>query len=198
MSIIGVLALQGAFEKHAEAVRSAGGEARLVKLPPDLGALDGLIIPGGESTVIGKLMRKNGLTGAIRDAAASGLPIFGTCAGLIMLANEVEGPRVDGLRLMNIRVERNGYGRQRESFRSPVELCEDALCRPGDKTESNLPGSLFIRAPRILETGEGVAVLARREGEPVLVREGRLLGCAFHPELTGDNRVHRYFLENIC
>jgi 5'-phosphate synthase pdxT subunit len=174
---IGVLALQGAFREHAQVLRRLGAEVVQVRLPEELEGLDGLVIPGGESTTIASLAEEYGLDDAIRAFAE---PIFGTCAGMIVLDREHLG-------VADLVVERNAYGRQVRSFEADVEL---------DGEERPLRG-VFIRAPRIREAGAGVEVLGTLDGEPVLVRDGRLLLAAFHPELTDDTRVHERFLELV-
>lgn len=176
-SRIGVLALQGAFREHARVLRRLDVAVREVRLPPDLDGLDGLVIPGGESTTI---MRLAGLYGVDEAIRAFEGPILGTCAGMIVLDSEHLG-------LADLAVERNAYGRQIASFEADVELAGD---------ERPLRG-VFIRAPRIRELGPGVEVLGRLGDEPVLVRDGRLLLASFHPELTDDTRVHELFLELV-
>jgi 5'-phosphate synthase pdxT subunit len=174
---VGVLAVQGNFREHAAMLRGLGAEVVEVRLPAQLDGLDGLVIPGGESTAIMRLIRLYGLEEAIRAFEA---PVFGTCAGMILLDREHLG-------LLDVDVERNGYGRQLASFEADLDL--------GDGEEA-LRG-VFIRAPRVTETGAGVEVLASHEGVPVLLREGRFLVASFHPELTADTRVHEWFLELI-
>jgi 5'-phosphate synthase pdxT subunit len=174
---IGVLALQGAFREHARALRALGAEVAEVRLPEELGGLDGLVIPGGESTTIMRLARIYGLDEAIRRFTGA---IFGTCAGMIVLDREHLG-------LADLVVDRNAYGRQVWSFEADVELVGDG--RP-------LRG-VFIRAPRVREIGPGVEVLGELDGEPVLLRDGRLLLASFHPELTDDLRVHERFLDLV-
>jgi pyridoxal 5'-phosphate synthase pdxT subunit len=174
---IGVLALQGAFREHAQVLRRLGADVVEVRLPEELEGLDGLVIPGGESTTIMRLARIYGLDEAIREYEQ---PIFGTCAGMIVLDREHLG-------LADLVVERNAYGRQVRSFEGDVELAEEV--RP-------LHG-VFIRAPRIRDTGADVEVLGELDGEPVLVRDGRLLLASFHPELTDDPRVHELFLDIV-
>jgi 5'-phosphate synthase pdxT subunit len=174
---IGVLALQGAFRDHAEVLRSLGAEVSEVRLPEELHGLDGLVIPGGESTAILHLARIYGVDEAIRDF---GGPILGTCAGMILLDR-------DHLGLADLVVDRNAYGRQVKSFEADVALAGD---------ERPLRG-VFIRAPRIRATGNEVEVVGALDGEPVLVRDGRLLLATFHPELTDDPRVHERFLELV-
>lgn len=183
---IGVLAVQGNFREHLAMLARLGADTVEVRLPGQLQGLDGLVIPGGESTTIGKLMRAYGLDEALRAFRG---PVFGTCAGMIMLAREA----VDGLPdqlllgLLDVAVRRNGFGRQVFSFEADVAL---------DERERPLR-AVFIRAPRIEAVGEGVEVLARLDGEPVLVKQGRLLAASFHPELTDDVRVHERFLEMV-
>jgi pyridoxal 5'-phosphate synthase pdxT subunit len=183
---IGVLAVQGNFREHAAALRRLGAEAVEVRLPEQLTDIDGLVIPGGESTAIGRLVRLYGLEEAIRSFAR---PVFGTCAGMIVLAREAVDGVPDQLLLgeIDISVRRNGYGRQVRSFEADVDLAGG---------EKPLRG-VFIRAPRVVEAGPMVETLAELDGEPVLLREGRILVAAFHPELTDDLRVHDRFLELV-
>lgn len=181
---IGVLSLQGAVREHLTAVRDLGADAVEVKLPEQLDGLDGLILPGGESTAIGLLLGAYGFWEPLRR----GLPIFGTCAGLILLAQRIRGSDQPRLGLMDIEVERNGFGRQVHSFEADLEVP-----RLGPEPVTGV----FIRAPYVTETGPGVEVLAQVQDRVVLVRQGRYLGAAFHPELTPDRRVHRYFLELV-
>jgi 5'-phosphate synthase pdxT subunit len=174
---IGVLAVQGNFREHAAVLRSLGAEVVEVRLPEQLEGLDGLVIPGGESTAIMRLARLYGLEEAIRRFRG---PVFGTCAGMILLDRAHLG-------LVEIEVERNGYGRQVASFEADLDLEGDAEPLRG----------VFIRAPRVTAAGPGVEVLASHDGDPVLLREGRFLVAAFHPELTDDTRVHERFLELV-
>jgi 5'-phosphate synthase pdxT subunit len=174
---IGVLALQGNFREHAAVLRRLGAEAVEVRKPEQLGGLDGLIIPGGESTAIARLLRIYGLEEAIRHFTA---PVFGTCAGMILLDRNHLG-------LVDLAVRRNAYGRQLASFEADVELAGETEPLRG----------VFIRAPRVADAGPGVEVLAELDGEPVLLREGRFLVASFHPELTEDTRVHERFLELV-
>jgi 5'-phosphate synthase pdxT subunit len=181
---IGVLALQGAFVEHRAALWRIGVASREVRLPADLDGLDGLIIPGGESTVIGKLMARDGLDTAIRDFAAAGGAIWGTCAGMILLAREV-GREQPLLSLLDIEVRRNAYGSQLFSFEEDV-----ALPRVG------IPNlrAVFIRAPIVASVGPSITVEARDDaGNIIAVSAGRLFATAFHPELTDDTRLHEYF-----
>jgi 5'-phosphate synthase pdxT subunit len=184
---IGVLASQGAFIEHIEKLRQLGVEAMPVRLPEELEGLDGLIIPGGESTSIGRLMRDYKLTQAIRDKVRKGMSVFGTCAGMILMARKSSDADFEPLGLMDITVRRNAFGRQRESFET--ELNVPAL---GTKP---FPG-VFIRAPLIEQVNGKVEVLAQlADGTIVAAREGKMLALSFHPELTDDLRFHQYFLE---
>ena len=184
---IGVLALQGDFREHRDVVEELDQTTSLIKRPGDLEGLDGLIIPGGESTTISKLMRKWELFRKIKEEVESGLTVFGTCAGLILLARELtDGPRT--LELMDIAIERNAYGRQIESFEAELNPNGD-----GELGEGSLQG-VFIRAPQVTRVGEDVDVLARHRDQPVLLRQDGILGATFHPELTDSMAVHEYFL----
>lgn len=185
---IGVLALQGAFLEHEKKLRELGAEAVEVRLPRDLEGMDGLIIPGGESTTIGKLAVEYGLVEPLRAFAAE-KPTWGTCAGMIFLAREIGIDRQPILGVMDISVNRNAFGRQVDSFE--VELPVSAL---GDEPFH----AIFIRAPVVTGVGDGVKVLATLDdGRVVAVESGHLLATAFHPELTADNRFHQYFLDSI-
>jgi 5'-phosphate synthase pdxT subunit len=189
MHKVGVLALQGDFREHIEALRAAGAEPRAVRRPAELEGLDALIIPGGESTTIRRLLAAYELADPIRARAESGFPVYGTCAGCILLAHEVDGTPAPPLGLMDIGVTRNAYGRQIDSFE--VDLPVPAL---GEEPLR----AVFIRAPRIDRVGPEVDVLARLDdGTVVAARQGNLLVTTFHPELTGDSRFHRYFLEHV-
>jgi 5'-phosphate synthase pdxT subunit len=179
--VVGVLALQGDFEAHAQLLRSLGAEPREVRLPAELEGLDGLIIPGGESTVMELGIEREGLAEPLRDLHAREVPILGTCAGLIMLDR-------DHLGLMDVRARRNAFGRQLRSFECDLEVVG---------LNSEPMRAVFIRAPWIEEHGPGVEVLAEVEGHPVAAREGTLLAVAFHPELTGDARLHELFLASL-
>lgn len=185
---IGVLALQGAFREHIETLRKLGVEALEVRLPEQLEGLDGLIIPGGESTAIGKLAVKYGLQEAIRRFAELGKPVYGTCAGMILISKDV-GHDQPLLGVMDVKVERNAFGRQLDSFETDLPF--PAL------GEEPFP-AIFIRAPRIESVGNGVKVLASLpDGTPVAARQGNMLVTAFHPELSEDSRLHRYFLAMV-
>lgn len=186
--LIGVLALQGAFREHERMLQSCGDRiiTRQIRLPRQLEDVDGLVIPGGESTTMGKLMIEYGLLDAIREFALKGKPIFGTCAGLIMLAKDIAGSEQPRLGLMDISVERNAFGRQIHSFEDDLDIpCLGTGPFPG----------VFIRAPYILDVKPGVEVLAWYGGKIVCARQGGFLVAAFHPELTGDTRMHQYFLK---
>lgn len=184
---IGVLALQGAVSEHIRSLEQAGAEAVAVKKTEQLDELDGLVIPGGESTTIGKLMRKYGFIERIRQFSQAGKPIFGTCAGLIVLAKRIEGQDEPHLGLMDMTVARNAFGRQRESFE--IDLPITGIQQP--------VRAVFIRAPLIREIGADVEVLAVYNGEMVTAREGHLLVSSFHPELTDDYRLHEYFTHMV-
>jgi 5'-phosphate synthase pdxT subunit len=186
---VGVLALQGDFALHARALAKCGVEAVEVRKPAELDAVEGLIIPGGESTTLLKLMDAWDFAPAIEKFHGSGKPIFGTCAGLILLAREVESPRQFSLGLIDVSVERNAYGRQRESFEASGVATLDA-----GPVQLEM---VFIRAPRIRRVGPSVQVLAEYEGEPVMARQGRVLVATFHPELTESTTVHRYFCDLV-
>ncbi len=187
MATIGVLALQGDFREHGETLRRMGLDAPEVRLPRDLDRLDGLIIPGGESTTIARLMRSTGLLEPLRRLAQNAFPIWGTCAGMILLAKRLDETGLPALEAMDIAVRRNAFGRQVDSFETdlPIAALDGAPFH-----------AVFIRAPIIEEVGPGVEIIARlADGTPVAAREGRLLATAFHPELTADTRLHRLFLD---
>ncbi len=183
---IGVLAIQGDYHAHAQALREAGAEPVLVRKPEELATVDGLIIPGGESTTFLKFLERDGFLASLQDFVRQ-KPTFGTCAGCILLATEVLHPAQSSLGVLNATVERNAYGRQ-----------IDSAIRTGD---TQLPGGplemVYIRAPRIVKTGEGVEVLAERDGFPVLVEQGHIMAATFHPELSQDRRVHQRFVDLV-
>jgi 5'-phosphate synthase pdxT subunit len=185
---IGVLALQGAFREHARMLQQLGADTVLVKLPKHLDGIEGLVIPGGESTTIGKLMREYDLLEPIRAMGQEGLPVFGTCAGMIVMAKEIEGAEEPHLGLMSVRVNRNSFGRQRESFETELDMPAIG--------EEPYP-AVFIRAPHVTKVGEGVDVLARYGDRIVAAREKNFLALSFHPELTDDSRIHKYFLSMV-
>jgi len=183
---IGVLAIQGDYEAHAEALTEAGAEPVEVRKPEQLNGLDGLILPGGESTTVLRFLDRLHFFDLLKDFCAS-KPVFGTCAGAILLAREVRNPPQHSLGLLDAIVERNAYGRQIDST---ILTAESTL--PGGPLEM-----VFIRAPRIVETGAGVQVLARRDGYPVLVQQGKVMAATFHPELSRDRRVHQFFVQTV-
>jgi 5'-phosphate synthase pdxT subunit len=178
--VVGVLALQGGFEAHCAVLASLGADCRLVKTPADLEGLDGLVMPGGESTTMTHGIEREGLAEPLRSLVRSGTPVLATCAGLIMLDR-------DHLGLLDVRAERNAFGRQVRSFEADLDVrgLADAL------------RAVFIRAPWVAEAGEGVEVLASLDGHPVAVRQGNVLAVAFHPELTDDPRVHAWLIDQV-
>lgn len=186
---VGVLALQGAVREHIYMIEKCGARGLAIKKPHELLQLDSLIIPGGESTTIGKLMVKYDFIDIIKELYEKGLPIYGTCAGLILLAKRITEGTQPLLSLMNIEAKRNAFGRQRESFEANLDIRE--LGEPPFK-------GVFIRAPWIESVWADVKVIAVLQGKVVMAREGRLLATAFHPELTDDIRIHRYFIEEVC
>lgn len=186
---VGVLALQGDVREHLAALESAGATALEVKHPDTLAGIDALVLPGGESTTIGKLLDRFQLLDPLRDRAENGMPLYGTCAGMILMAKEIVGdhPAPHRLELLDVIVKRNAYGRQVDSFEADLEIAGlDESFR-----------AVFIRAPEVEGTGEDVEVLATWEGRPVLIRQGHLLASSFHPELTGDPRVHQMFVASV-
>jgi 5'-phosphate synthase pdxT subunit len=190
MTTIGVLALQGDFREHREAVERLHVSTREVRLPRDLGGLDGLIIPGGESTTIVRLMRTSGLLDTLRDYAAQGFPMWGTCAGMILLARRLDETGIPALQAMDMTVRRNAFGRQVDSFEADLTI---------PVLGADPFHAVFIRAPIIEDVGTTVEVLSRLpNGTPVAAQEGRLLATAFHPELTSDLRFHRHFLHIVA
>ncbi len=194
MKPVGLLTLQGDYEKHRQAFSALGRRIRGVRRPAELAEVSCLVIPGGESTTLSRLIDRTGLREPLREFAAHS-PVMGTCAGLIMMATRLadEAPSDFGVRtlgLLDCTVRRNGYGRQIDSF------THDVLARPLVEGDEPFP-AVFIRAPRITDIGRGVEVVAELDGEPVAVRDGHLLGLTFHPELTGDLRFHRAFLELV-
>ena len=186
---IGVLALQGAFIEHEQALGRLGVTTCEVRLPQQLEGLDGLIIPGGESTTMGKLAVQYGLLEPIRAMAAAGRPLWGTCAGMIFMAKDI-GRDQPVLGLMDVQVKRNAFGRQVDSFETDLDV--PTIATPEDAGPFH---AVFIRAPLVESVGDDVEVLARLDnGVIVAARQGRLLGTSFHPELSGDDRIHRYFV----
>ena len=191
---VGVLALQGAFREQAETFGALGAEVTLVKAPEHLAGVDAMVLPGGESTTVDKLLDSSGLRTPLRDVLRDGMPALAVCAGLIVLATEVVDGRADQqpLGVIDVTVRRNGYGRQRDSFEADLEIAElemDGLGR------GPFPG-VFIRAPVIERVGSDVEVLASHNDVPVLGRQGAMLFATFHPELAGDLRVHELFLSS--
>jgi 5'-phosphate synthase pdxT subunit len=178
MPLIGVLALQGGFEAHAKALAELGADVREVRTPHDLDGLDGLVIPGGESTTIGLGVEREGLAEPLADFVASGRPVLGTCAGMIMLDREHLG-------LLDISVRRNAFGRQLASFEAELDF------------EGAPLHAVFIRAPWVEDAGDGVEVLAEVDGHPVAVRQGNVLAVAFHPELTEERRLHQWLVDRV-
>ena len=183
---VGVLALQGDFAAHTRLLRALGAMVSEVRRCQDLESLGGLVLPGGESTALVRLMEGEPWMDALRAFHRRGGALLGTCAGVILLAREVE-PAQPSLGLLDVAVARNAYGRQAESFEASVTAPGDEAPRPG----------LFIRAPRMRALGPAVEVLASVEGAPVLVRQGHVIGATFHPEITGDDRVHRLFVREV-
>ena len=180
--LVGVLALQGDFAAHSRVLRGLGADVREVRTPAGLEGLDGLVIPGGESTTMTLGIEREGLAGPLRELAAAGTPVLGTCAGMIMLDREHLG-------LMDMRAERNAFGRQIRSFEADVDL-------PG--LDGGPVRGVFIRAPWIAEHGEGVEILASVDGHPVAARQGNLLAISFHPEIAGETRLHELFLGEVA
>ncbi|MDQ1693715.1 MAG: pyridoxal 5-phosphate synthase pdxT subunit [Acidobacteriaceae bacterium] len=187
---IGVLAIQGDYAAHAAALEEAGAEPVLIRKPEQLPGLDGLIIPGGESTTFLKFLERDGFLETLRSFTET-TPTFGTCAGCILLANNVLHPPQSSLGVLHATVERNAYGRQIDSS---IQQAETKL---GDGFGFGPLEMVYIRAPRIQQVGADVEVLAERDGFPVLVRQGHLLAATFHPELSSDRRVHRYFVDMV-
>ena len=193
-NLIGVLALQGDFELHRKALDDLGRPALDVRTPAQLARVKGLIIPGGESTTVGKLLVSSGLAGAIVKRVHKGnLSVFGTCMGVIVMSKRVENRHKDqfSLNLLDITVARNAYGRQVDSFEVDIPI-RGVFCNGSGRDAFH---AVFIRAPRILETGPGVEVLAEFEKQPVFIRQGRILGATFHPEVITDTRIHEYFCQ---
>jgi 5'-phosphate synthase pdxT subunit len=183
---IGVLAIQGDFDAHAAALRESGAEAVLVRKPEELATIDGLIIPGGESTTFLRFLARDGFLNALQDFVQR-KPTFGTCAGCILLAKDVLNPAQESLAVLDATVERNAYGRQIDS----------AILDADTRLEGGPLEMVYIRAPRIVKTGADVEVLATRDGFPVLVRQRHILAATFHPELSADRRVHRLFVDLV-
>lgn len=189
---IGVLALQGAFARHIQMFTNIGVDARPFRELSELSELAGLVIPGGESTTIGMLLERRNLVDPLRQAIIDGLPVFGTCAGAILLARDIEDS--DQLRLgtMDISIRRNAYGSQVDSFETRLDVSDEP-----EGLQEEIDG-VFIRAPLITRCGKAVRLLASFDGKPVLVRQERMLAGSFHPELSNSTAVHRYFAERVC
>lgn len=185
---IGVLALQGAVREHCNSLKACGAEPVEIKYKEQLTEIKGLIIPGGESTTVGKLLVRHEMLGLLAEKGQKGFPIFGTCTGMILLAREINGSEQPRLGLMDITVERNAFGRQIASFETELEIPELG--------PEKFP-AVFIRAPYINNSKRNVKVMAQLEGKVLMARQGKLLAAAFHPELTSDYRVHEYFI-NMC
>lgn len=188
MTQLGILAYQGDFQAHAKLLWTLGGSVFEVRTGKDLSRADALIIPGGESTTIGKLILRYNLHGELRNRISDGFPVFGTCAGAILLAQEITDYQQFSLAAIGIRARRNAYGRQVHSFEAPVSIF--------DQDASPFPG-IFIRAPKFDILDDSVEILGEYAGEPVLLRQNSILIASFHPELTEDVRIHRYFLSMI-
>ena len=184
--VIGVLAYQGDVREHLKVLAAVGADAVEVRTLADLDRVDGLVIPGGESTVIGKLTARFGLLQPLRERARAGLPVFGTCAGMIFMAREVEGPPQQLLGVLDARVRRNAFGPQVASFEAEVDV---------KGLDGGPVAGAFIRAPWVAEAGPDVEVLAELDGRVVAVRQGNLLATAFHPELSGETRLHRWLVD---
>ncbi|MFE7065147.1 pyridoxal 5'-phosphate synthase glutaminase subunit PdxT [Bacillus haimaensis] len=184
---VGVLGLQGAVREHVKSIEASGAEAIVVKKVEQLAEIDGLIIPGGESTTMRRLIDKYSFMEPLREFGASGKPVFGTCAGLILIAKEIVGYEEPHLGLMDAKVERNSFGRQVDSFEAELTIAGVANDFVG----------VFIRAPHIVEVGEDVEVLCKHNGRIVAARQGQFLGCSFHPELTDDHRITQYFVNMV-
>ncbi|PKR82522.1 pyridoxal 5'-phosphate synthase glutaminase subunit PdxT [Heyndrickxia camelliae] len=184
---IGVLGLQGAVSEHIKAIEKCDATAVVVKHKEELEELDGLILPGGESTTMRKLIDKYDFLDELKHFAALGKPMFGTCAGLILMAKSIVGYDQPHIGVLDVKVERNSFGRQKESFETDLDILGIADKFP----------AVFIRAPHIVEAGENVEVLAKHEGRIVAAQEGPFLGCSFHPELTDDTRLTEYFVHMV-
>jgi len=194
--MIGVLALQGAFAAHQRALDSCAADTRQVRLPEDLDGLDGLVMPGGESTTMSRLLTTSALFDPIGERIADGLAVFGTCAGMILLAREVLDGRPDqrSFAAIDIAVRRNGYGRQVDSFEADIDVPRT----DGAAGTDTIPfHAVFIRAPKVESVGPSVTVLAEHDGVPVLAQSGRMFVASFHPELTPDHRLHSLFLQEV-
>lgn len=186
---VGVLALQGSFAEHIKMLEKLGVESLEVKTKKDLAQVGGLIIPGGESTTMDKLLKISKLDEEIKKRVAEGMPIYGTCAGAILLCKKIENAKgVEGLKLMDATIARNAYGNQLESFKTEINFKD---------LENSKIEAVFIRAPKFLSCGEDVEILSEYNGEPVFIRQKNIIASTFHPEMTKDERVHKYFVEMI-
>jgi 5'-phosphate synthase pdxT subunit len=186
-AVVGVLALQGAFASHIDCLKSIGCRSREVRTVEDLHGVDALILPGGESSTMSQLLESSGLFDALHERLNSGFPVFGTCAGMILLATHILDGREDQrcFEAIDISVRRNAFGRQVDSFEADID------------TNVGIFHGVFIRAPRIENCGSSVEVLGRLGDEPVLVRSGKVLAASFHPEISGDTRLHEYFVTSV-
>ncbi len=188
IATVGVLALQGDYEAHAKALRRAGAETLEVRRLADLERIHALVIPGGESTVMGMLLERFSMLEPLKARIDGGMPVFATCAGLILLSKRIEGSDQTRLSILNIMVRRNAYGRQIDSFHAPVQTTLQGV--------GTIDG-IFIRAPRIMEIGQSVSVLATLHDEPVMIQQGSVIAATFHPELLPDAPIHRWFVDSV-
>lgn len=197
MPAVGVLALQGAFAAHQAALADCGVDSRQVRVPNDLEGLDALVMPGGESTTMSRLLTTSGLFEPIAERIDAGLAVFGTCAGMILLASDVLDGRPDqrNFAAIDITVRRNGYGRQIDSFEADIVV--PAFAESGLSARSETFHAVFIRAPRVERVGATVSVVAEHDGIPVLAKSGKIFVASFHPELTPDHRLHSLFLQEV-
>ncbi|ONN27951.1 glutamine amidotransferase [Thermosipho affectus] len=184
---IGVSGIQGDFREHKQMLERLGVEVLIVRKPEDLDEVNGLVIPGGESTTMIRIMKMVNLYEKLRERISNGFPVFGTCAGMILLSKEVVNFKQDSLKVIDIKVERNAYGRQVDSFETEVEI----------KGFEKAYKAVFIRAPKVVGYGNDVEVLSTYENSPILLRQKNVLVASFHPELTDDTRVHKYFLNMV-
>ncbi|QTA38141.1 pyridoxal 5'-phosphate synthase glutaminase subunit PdxT [Thermosipho ferrireducens] len=185
--VIGVSGIQGDFREHKTMLEKMGIKTMVVRTPEELDKVDGLIIPGGESTTMIRIMKMVNLYDALKAKIETGFPVFGTCAGMILLSNEVTNFKQDSLKAINIKIERNAYGRQVESFETDIEI----------KGFNSKFRAIFIRAPKVVSYDENIEILATFENSPVLLKQDNILVASFHPELTNDTRVHEYFLNMV-
>jgi 5'-phosphate synthase pdxT subunit len=196
---IGVLAIHGSVEEHLESLKKCGVKTLRVKTKEDLEKIDGLIIPGGESTTIGKLMNWYSLDKILKEKIKKGMPVYGTCAGAILLAKKISGSqKAQSLKIMDIEIERNAFGRQIDSFETMIELNlknQELKKEKKQNLSSKIIPAIFIRAPKIKKIGKNVKILAKFQNEAILVQEKNILAGTFHPELTKNLTVHKYFLE---